>query len=368
MTTIEITGVRVRRVIVPARRPLRAAVADLREVPFLLIDLETRGGVTGRMLGFTFARMGLALLPPVIEELGRFGKGRALSLAELPAFHDACQRKLTMLGHEGVMQMALSMFDMTVYDALARAAGMPLYKLLGAQSVAIPTYNSCGLGLMEPKELAREAKELAAENGGYRHVKMRLGRSRAADELAAIRAVREAIGPDVLLSADFNQALPALSAYDTCRAIDGQGLVWIEEPVLYDDYDTQARLATKLTTPIQIGENWYSWRVGKAAIEKGACDNIMPDVLRIGGVTGWLRLARVAEASGVPFSSHLSPDFSAHLLAATPTRHWLEYMDWAQELTQNPTVPEAGFVRPKETPGAGIEWNERAIEPRLVTH
>jgi mandelate racemase len=106
--------------------------------------------------------------------------------------------------------------------------------------------------------------------------------------------------------------------------------------------------------------------VGKAAIEMGACDYIMPDLLRIGGVTGWMRLARVAEARAVPFSSHLSPDYSAHVLAATPTRHWLEYMDWGQDLLADPLLPVNGFTTPREAPGTGIEWNEAAIARCLV--
>ena len=205
-----------------------------------------------------------------------------------------------------------------------------------------------------------------AEHGGFAHVKLRMGREHAADEVAAYKAVRSAVGPDVLISCDFNQGLPSATALETCRAIDGLGLAWIEEPVAYDDYDTQARLATKLATPIQIGENWWSWRVGKAAIEMGACDSVMPDLLRIGGVTGWMRLARVAEARAVPFSSHLSPDYSAHVLAATPTRHWLEFMDWAQDLLVDPLLPVKGFTTPRDTPGTGLEWNEKAIAPCLV--
>ena len=98
----------------------------------------------------------------------------------------------------------------------------------------------------------------------------------------------------------------------------------------------------------------------------GACDYIMPDLLRIGGVTGWMRLARAAEARAVPFSSHLSPDYSAHVLAATPTRHWLEYMDWGQDLLADPLLPVKGFTTPRDTPGTGVEWNEKAIAPCLV--
>jgi mandelate racemase len=364
--TIEITGVRIRRALAPVRRELNTRVGRFTKGPFLLIDLELKGGGVGRALGFTFIPIGLKAVPILLEALVAGAKGRKITLADAPAVHDAGQKRLTHMGHEGVAQMALSMLDMALHDALAREAGVPLYKLLGGTAVPIASYNSCGLGIMEPAEAAREAKELVAEHGGFAHVKLRMGRDHAADELAAYKAVREALGPDVLISCDFNQALPASGALETCRAIDGLGLAWIEEPVAYDDYDTQTRLATKLATPIQIGENWWSWRVGKAAIETGACDYIMPDLLRIGGVTGWMRLARVAEARAVPFSSHLSPDYSAHVLPATPTRHWLEYMDWGQDLLADPLVPVKGFTTPREAPGTGVEWNEQAIASCLV--
>jgi len=364
--TIEITGIRIRRVLVPVRRVLSTRVGSFKRAPFLLIDLEVRGGGAGRVLGLTFMPLGLKLVPVVLEEIAAAFKGRAIAFEEVAQVHDAAQKHLTHLGHEGVTQMALSMFDMALYDALAREAGLPLYKLLGGRAEPIPAYNSCGLGLMAPEQAAREARELVAEHGGFSHVKLRMGRERVEDEIATYRAVRDALGPDIVISVDFNQGLPATTALETCRAVDGLGLAWIEEPVAYDDYDTQARLTAKLTTPIQVGENWWSWRVGKAAIEQGACDYVMPDLLRIGGITGWLRLARVAALRAVPFSSHLSPDFSAHVLAATPTRYWLEFMDWGQDLLTDPLLPEKGMAKPRETPGAGIAWNENAVARCLV--
>jgi mandelate racemase len=366
MGAIEITGIRVRPARVPLRRALNTRVGRFTHGPFLLIDLETKGGGVGRALCFTFIPLAQRIVPILLAELVSALKGREITFAEAPAAHDAGQKHLSHIGHEGLAQMALSMFDMALYDALAREAGMPLFKLLGGDSRPLPTYNSCGLGIMEPADAAREGRALVAEHGGFSHVKLRMGRACAADELAAYRAVREAVGPDVTVSVDFNQGLPVASALETCRAIDGLGLAWIEEPVVYDDYDTQARLASKLATPIQVGENWWSWRVGKAAIEMGACDYVMPDLLRIGGVTGWMRLARVAEARAVPFSSHLSPDYSAHVLAATPTRHWLEFMDWGQDLLRDPLVPVKGFATPRDAPGAGLEWNEKAIAACLV--
>ena len=255
--------------------------------------------------------------------------------------HDACQKRLTHMGHEGVAQMALSMLDMALHDALAREAGVPLYKLLGGSNAPLPTYHSCGLGIAEPQDVAREAKEMLAEHGGFTHMKLRMGRNDAAGEVAAYKAVRSAVGPDVLISCDFNQGLPSVDALDTCRAIDGLGLAWIEEPVAYDDYDTQARLATKLATPINIGENWWSWRVGKAAIEMGACDYVMPDLLRIGGVTGWMRLARVAR--GARRAVLLAP--VARLFRARARRHADEALAGVHGLGPG---PDAGPARAGE--------------------
>jgi mandelate racemase len=359
--TIEVTAIRARPVLVALRRTLNTRVGRFTHAPMLLIDLETRGGIAGRVLAMTFIALGLKLVPVVLDELVTAVAGRKIAYEDLPAVHDACQKRLSHLGHEGVTQMALSIFDMALYDAVARAAGVALYKLLGGTLEPIATYNSCGLGLMEAADAAREAKELLAEHGGFSHLKLRMGRASVIDEVAVYKAVRDVVGPDVLISVDFNQGLEVTSALQTCRAIDGLGLAWIEEPVVYDDYDTQVRLARKLATPLQLGENWWSWRVGKAAIEQGACDCVMPDLLRIGGITGWMRLARVAHAQGMPFSSHLSPDVSAHALAATPTRHWLEFMDWGQDLLMDPLVPVKGWTLPRDTPGAGIEWNEKAI-------
>lgn len=364
--SIEVTGIRVRPLVVPIRRPLVVSFGTFKEGPFLAIEVETKGGVTGTLLAFTFHRLGLTLVPPVLEHLVTFAKGKTLTLHDMPAFHDACRKSLMLLGHEGVTALALSMFDMALYDALAKTAGVPLWKLLGGVDAPIPTYNSNGGNLIPAKDAAKEAKELAGEDGGYAHVKIRFGRASIEDDLAAFKAIRDAVGPDLMLSTDFNQALPATTAYETCRRIDDLGLTWIEEPVVFDDYETQARLTTKLRTPVQVGETWWHWRVGVRAIEMNACDFIMPDLLRIGGVTGWMRLARVADVKGVPFSSHLSPDYSAHLMAATPTRHWLEYMNWGQDLLQDPLIPSKGYVTLPSTPGAGITFNEKALAKCVV--
>ena len=363
--TIEITGIRMRPLMVPMRRTLNTRVGRFTRFPMLLIDLELKGGGVGRVHGPDLLALGLKLVPVVLEELAASLKGRKIAAEDLPEVHDAGQKLLSHLGHEGVAQMALSMFDMALHDAMAREAGVPLYQLLGGRrsrsrptTAAASAHGAAGRGA-RGQGAGRRAWRLLAHQAAHgpracgrrgRRLQGRARRRRA----GCADLVRLQPGPR------------SANALETCRAIDGLGLTWIEEPIAYDDYDTQARLATKLATPIQVGENWWSWRVGKAAIEMGACDYVMPDLVRIGGVTGWMRLARVAEARAVPFSSHLSPDLSAHVLAATPTRHWLEFMDWGQDLMLDPLLPVKGFTTPRDTPGTGVDWNEKAIAPLLL--
>jgi len=274
------------------------------------------------------------------------------------------ERKLraryTLLGIHNIVLFAMSGIDMAAWDAHAQALGQPLVRLLGAAPRPIPAYNSKGLGIMPLDRLAREASELVAE--GVRAVKLRLGRREATDDLAALRAVKEAIGADVTLMVDFNQALTVAEAIRRGRMIDDEGGVyWIEEPIRADDFAGAARVAREVATPIQLGENFMGSEQMAQALAAGACDYVMPDAERIGGVSGWLRAAALAQGAGIEMSSHLFPEASSHLLAATPTCHWLEYVDWANPILAEPVELKDGHVLIPSRPGIGISWNEQAV-------
>jgi len=148
--------------------------------------------------------------------------------------------------------------------------------------------------------------------------------------------------------------------------LDDEGLLWIEEPIRHDDYAGCARVSETVLTPIQIGENFDSAFAMQAALTEECCSYVMPDVQRIGGVTGWLRAAALAHAAGIEMSTHLFSEVSAHLLCVTPTAHWLEYVDWADAvLTKRLTIKD-GYALPGEEPGCGIEWDEDAVKKYLV--
>ena len=174
-------------------------------------------------------------------------------------------------------------------------------------------------------------------------------------------AVRERVGPDVTLMCDFNQKLTPAEALIRGRLLDDASLAWIEEPIRHDDYAGCARIARELRTPIQIGENLLSTMDFAQALAAGASDYVMPDMQRIGGVTGFLRAAALAQAHNMEMSSHLFPEVSAHLLAVTPTCHWLEFVDWAAPVLAEPLAVTDGHVRVPSRPGNGMTWNEEAV-------
>jgi mandelate racemase len=256
--------------------------------------------------------------------------------------------------------MALSGIDMAAWDAHAQHLGQPLTRVLGGVPRPVRAYNSKGLGIMPPGPLAEEAAQLLAE--GFTAVKLRLGRPTAAEDLDAVRAVREAIGPDATLMCDFNQALTVSEAIRRGRMLDDEGgLLWIEEPVRADDFAGNARVTAALATPVQIGENFMGPEQMVQALAANACDFVMPDAQRIGGVTGWMRAAALAQGAGLEMSSHLFPEVSAHLLAVTPTCHWLEYVDWAAPVLAEPLLVKDGHVIVDERPGTGLTWDEAAV-------
>ena len=338
------------------KRPLGTSVGALRVAPLLLIDLETEEGVTGRAYLFCYLPAAAPAIARMLEEALRVIKGDAVAPLAINA---KLARHFMLIGVQGIVRMALAGIDIACWDALALASGLPLARFLGGSTQPIRAYNSNGLSLMPTPALVDEAHALL--DGGFRAVKLRLGYPTLQEDVAAVRAVRKALPDDVTLMADFNQALSAAEAIRRGCALDDEGLYWIEEPVRHDDYAGCAALARTIATPVQIGENFSGVYSMSAALAAGACDYVMPDLERIGGVTGWQRAAGLAAASGIEMSSHLFPEVSAHLLAVTPTRHWLEYVDWASPILAEPVRIENGMAIIPERPGNGLAWDADAV-------
>lgn len=327
------------------------------KAPLLLIDLETEEGVTGRSYLWCYFPAAMPAIAKILEEVARVVEGERLAPADL---WSKLAERFALIGVQGIVRMAMAGFDVAAWDALAIAAGWPLATLIGSSPKRIPAYNSCGLGLMAPREVADEAEKLLAR--GFRAVKLRLGYPTLAEDLAALHAVKKRIGSEIAVMVDYNQALSLAQALERGRALDQEGIYWLEEPIRHDDYAGNATLVRELETPIQIGENFSESSAMAVALAAGAADYVMPDLERIGGVTGWLRAAALAATHRIEMSSHLFPEVSAHLLAATPTAHFLEYMDWADRILAQPLEIVGGFAVVPQRPGNGLTWDAKAVE------
>jgi mandelate racemase len=347
-----------RPVMVPFRLPIVAASGSMPHCALVLLDLETEEGITGR--AYVFGFMPWLLAPIVGSVAGMLEMIKGDPLAPL-AIDTKLRKRLTLFGTPGIAGIALAGIDMCAWDALAQAVDLPLVKLLGGEVRPVRAYNSNGLWIQPPEKVADQAEQLAAE-GGFSAVKLRIGRDDPQQDLAAVRAVKKRLGDKIDVMSDFNQRLTVNEAILRGRMLDDEGLYWIEEPTRHDDYAGYARICAELRTPIQTGENLLSTFELAEAIAADSLDYVMPDVQRIGGVTGWLRAAALAHAHGIEMSSHLFPEYSRHLLAATPTCHWLEYVDWAAPMLTEPAQVKDGNVLITERPGAGITWNEEAVK------
>jgi mandelate racemase len=354
---LTVRAVRCVGVNVPMTYALGTSRGTMTAAALLLIDLETEEGITGRSYLWGYFPAALPAIAKILAEVERVVKGERLAPVDL---WSRLAERFALIGVQGIVRMAMAGFDIAAWDALAQAAGVPLASLLGARPKPIRAYNSCGLGLMAPEKLAEEAEKLLA--GGFRAIKLRLGYPTLKDDLAALHAVKKRVGSEVVVMVDYNQALSLAQARERGRALDREDIYWLEEPIRHDDYAGNALLARELKTPIQIGENFSESAAMAAALAAAAADYVMPDLERIGGVTGWQRAAALAVTHRVEMSSHLYPEVSAHLLAATPTCHFLEYVDWADKILEQPLKIVDGFAVTPQRPGNGLSWDKKAVE------
>jgi mandelate racemase len=354
-----VRGLRVRTVRVPMQEPHRTASGVVAESPLVLTDVTTNEGVTGHSIVFTYTAAALQPTADLIRNMEPLMIGEQLAPGEIATGLSA---RFRMLGTQGLIGMALAGIDMALWDALARIHEVSLVRLLGGVEKPLRAYGAVGY------DGVRASAQVAGDwaRRGFRGVKAKIGYPDIKEDLKVIRAMRAAVGNDVAIMVDYNQCLTPAEAVQRLRVLDGEGLTWVEEPTLAHDYEGHARITRDAQVPIQAGENWWGTQDLRHAIDAHASDYIMLDVMKIGGVTGWMRAASLAGSHGMPVSSHLWPEISFQLLCATPTAHWLEYADWWDAIVSEPLRIENGMAAPRDMAGSGVEWNEEGIGRCLV--
>lgn len=353
---LKVRAIQTHPVIAPLGVPIVTASGSLPKAPLLLIDVLTEEGITGRAYLVSYNPVALKALDALVRDLGATIVGEPLIPTELEA---KMRAKFTLFGGaRGLAGMAVSGLDMALWDAFAVAAKMPLCVALGGACRPLRAYNS--MGMIAPKNAAMEVEN--SLKFGFTALKFKLGWPTLGEDIAAVHAFKAASPAGFQLMVDYNQSLTVAEALRRGHALDGEGLAWIEEPVRCDDYSGNAAIAAALKTPLQIGENFMGPMDMEVSLAANASDLVMPDAQQIGGVTGWQRGAALAHAKGIPFSSHLFVEVSAHLLAVTPTFHWLEFLDIAGAVLAEPPKVVNGCVYAPDRPGIGLAWNDDAVK------
>ena len=354
-----ITSLTARAVNVPLDYPVRTSVGTVAAAPLVLIDIGTDTGIVGRSYLFTYTPLALAATRELLGALGEALTGCPAAPAEIDRLLEG---RFRLLGATGLVRMAMAGIDMALWDAAAQRLGVPLVEMLGGARRPIPAYDSHS---MDGEALAVERAKRAVEQG-FAALKTKIGYATLAEDIRVIRAIRAAIGDGVEILVDYNQSQSVPEAIRRGKALEGEGVAWIEEPTRQEDYQGHARIRDALALPVQMGENWFGIDEMTKALDAGATDLAMPDAMKIGGVTGWLRAAALAQSRGIPMSSHIFQEVSCHLMAVTPTAHLLERMDLAAPILDRPLRFEAGCAVIPDRPGTGIGWNEAAVERYAV--
>ena len=330
--------------------------------PIVWLKLRTDDGVEG--LGVTYFGGALTrTLRHAVDELG------ALVIGEDPLRVEAIARKLRdaagSSGPAGILTMAMSAIDVALWDIKGKALGQPLWKLLGGGRDRIATYASGALRRgLKLEEAVTAAGRL--RDKGYRQTKMQLGLPGAtspAREIEQARLIREAVGPDMDLMCDINQRWRPEQAIDIGRRVEqaGVGLFWLEDVTTADDYPGLARISDALSTPVAGGE--YVWGIApfRHMLEARSVDVPMIDLVRVGGITQWLKVAGMAEAFNLPVVSHVIPEIHAHLVAAVPNGLTVEYMGWMLRLFEGTAALDNGELVLSDRPGLGLTFNQETI-------
>jgi mandelate racemase len=362
MTANLVTAFDVRVVNPPLAVPHATAGGLVASFPMVLLDMRTSAGITGCAYVFTYTLLAAPAVARLLRDIAPLVVGQPCAPLHIEAL---LRKRFRLLGPHGFTTMVMAAIDMAAWDVQCKAAGQPLHVQLGGVARGTPAYAPVGMSGVPGS--VREA--LSGTHAGFGGVKAKIGYATLEEDIAVLSAVREAIGPQAALMCDYNQALDVPEATRRGQALDaapGLGLTWIEEPVTAEDFHGHALVKAAVRTPIQAGENWWGPLEFRKAINAGASDLLMPDVMKLGGITPWLKVAAMAEVYAMPLSNHLFPEVSAQLMSVTPTASWFEWCDWAEPVLARHVELREGRIWPSMAPGIGVEWDEAAVARHQV--
>lgn len=346
------------------RIPLPRVLTDsthgaMRAFELVTVRVRDREGQEGVGYTYTVGRNGAAIAAVLDREIAEIVDGEDADRIE--SLWHKLWWALHYGGRGGPTVLAISAFDMALWDLKARRAGLPLWSILGGFDPAVPVYAG-GIDLDLPLDdlLAQTDGNLAR---GFRAIKMKVGRPNLKEDVERIAAMRGHLGQGFPLMVDANMKWGVDQAIRAARAFAPYDLTWLEEPTIPDDPAGHARIVREGGLPVAAGENLRSLWEFKQYVAAGAVTYPEPDVTNCGGVTPFMKIARLAEAFNLPVTSHGAHDVTVHLLAACPNRSYLEAHGFGLEnYIAEPLLIEDGFARAPDRPGHGIAFDWAGLD------
>ena len=350
---MKITALNTEIVNLPLDKPVATSIHDINSVGCVLLRLETDQGLVGESYLFTINAVRIAAFDEMLRGFAGLVVGRDPHYVS--AIWQDIWAEINPTGHKGVTMSALSTIDTACWDLIGKGLEKPLHHIFGACRDRIKTYASGGLWLSQSiNQLTSEAEQFVSK--GFRAMKMRAGCVTIAEDVKRVRAVRDAVGPNIDLMVDINQALSPKQAIRLGRELEEFQLGWIEEPVAAYDLKGHAQVTAALDTPIASGETEYNRFAMQQMIDARACDILMPDLQRMGGLSEMMRTAALASAHNINISPHIFTEQSLCIAGAAPNCISVEHMPWFSSLfNEDMELIDGDLVIPQR-PGIGFTF------------
>jgi L-alanine-DL-glutamate epimerase-like enolase superfamily enzyme len=364
---MKITGIETRLYRIPPAVHIEDAIQRTSHWEFIVTTVKTDAGISGTGFAYTNGMGGSAIRELVDTYLAHLVLGH--DPVNVERIWRSCWWELHSLGSGGMTRFALASIDIALWDILAQHAGVPLYRLLGGTRDRIRAYAS-GINMhLDGEALLEQMRGFVAQ--GYRAVKMKVGRDNPAEDVERVGAVRRLIGPGTRLMLDVNQAWTAGEAIRRTTLLRPFDPFWLEEPLLADDREGHAHVRRATGVPIAVGETIYTRYEFADYIRAGAVDILQADIIRVGGFTEWMKIAKLAESFNLPIAPHFMMELSVHALCAVPNGLMLEDLKGGS-MTElgiliEPIRVENGELAPAARPGHGIVLDLKALSRYEVT-
>lgn len=341
----------------PLSRPIADATHSIPAIRFIVARLELEDGTTGEgyLLAFHFNQ---GAIRGALADVRSLAVGREVS--DTRAFDAACDESFEYFGATGLLRWARGVVNLAMWDAKGRHAGLPVWRMLGAYARSVPVYGSGGWLSYTDEELVAEATGYVKR--GFTAVKLKVGAREAGRDIARIAKVREAVGPHIRIMIDANQGLDYPAALELARAARAHGIHWFEEPLVHTDFDGYAALRANAGVALAMGEREFDLVPLRELARRNAIDLWQPDILRLGGVEGWLDSAALARAHHLPVLPHYYKEYDAPLCCTIPDAYGVESFDWVDGIIDRPVRIENGRAFPSEEPGWGFRFKDAALK------